>query len=193
LNTVHWGLTDYADALERQFELVRQRQAGLIPDTLVLTEHRPVYTTGSRAGADKHILWDSPTRAARGVAVHASNRGGDATHHGPGQLVGYPIVLLPPERRDLHRYLRDLEEVLIRSLARYDLTPTRRDSLTGVWLENRKIAALGVAVKSWVTHHGFALNVSNDLSLFDGLIPCGLTPETGSVTTEFWSLFSSTP
>ena len=179
LDTVDWGRTDYEDAFERQKALVDLRRTGDAPDTLVFTEHAPVYTIGLRKGADQHLIWNDAQLEAQGVTVIRSNRGGDITYHGPGQIVGYPIISLQ-ERRDLHAYLRDLEEVVIRTLATFGLDSDRRDGKTGIWLGERKICAIGVAVRSWVTYHGFALNVNPDMSHFSGIVPCGITD--GTVT-----------
>lgn len=179
LEIIDWGRTRYADAFERQKKRVESRKAEHCGDALIFTEHDPVYTTGMRKGAADHLVWDEPTRAASGIAVVHSNRGGDITYHGPGQIVGYPILSLQ-RRKDLHAYLRDIEEVLIRTLRRFGLDSSRREGKTGIWLEDRKIAAIGVAVKSWITYHGFALNVAPDLSHFRGIVPCGITD--GTVT-----------
>ena len=177
--TVDWGRTEYTAAWRRQEELVARRLAGGIGDTLVFTEHDPVYTLGVRQGALRHLLWDDAERQRRGIAVVETNRGGDITYHGPGQLVGYPIVDLAA-RRDLHAYLRLLEQVLINAVGCLGLAAGRRPGQTGIWLGPRKLAAIGVAVKRWVTCHGFALNVNNDLAPFAGIVPCGITD--GTVT-----------
>jgi lipoyl(octanoyl) transferase len=177
--TVDWGRTRYRDAWQRQDELVAARLAGSAPDTLVFTEHDPVYTLGVRRGAELNLVWTPPQLATQGIEVVATNRGGDITYHGPGQIVGYPIVSLDA-RRDLHAYLRFLEQVLIDTVALHGLTATRREGKTGIWLGQRKIAAIGVAVKRWVAHHGFALNVSPKLEHFSGIVPCGITD--GTVT-----------
>jgi lipoate-protein ligase B len=206
--TTDWGRTRYDDAWKQQLELVAQRKAGSIPDTLVLTEHEPVYTIGARREAAGHLLWAAPRLSEEGIEVVKTNRGGDITYHGPGQIVGYPILDLGT-RRDLHGYLRDLEEVLIRTVAHFGLEGRRREGKTGIWIEDRKIAAIGVAVKSWISYHGFALNVEPNLDHFQGIIPCGITD--GAVTSlsrecahpplfgqvksrlilEFWSLFGN--
>ena len=206
--TVDWGRTAYREAWERQVALVEQRRAGACPDTLVLTEHNPVFTIGARPGAEQHLVWTGQLLARQGIEVVKTNRGGDITYPGPGQIVGYPIISLQ-EKRDLHAYLRDLEEVLIRSVAHFGLTATRREGKTGIWIKERKIAAIGVAVKTWITYHGFALNVNPDLSHYSGIIPCGITD--GTVTSleqecpapplmgqvkarlvlEFWKLFGN--
>lgn len=179
LSVVDWGRTHYADAFECQKELVNERRNGATADTLVFTEHNPVYTLGLRKGAEKHLIWNKALCTQKGIAVYRSNRGGDITYHGPGQIVGYPIISLQ-ERRDLHAYLRDLEAVVISTLAHFHLKSDRRKGKTGIWLGERKICAIGVAVRSWVTYHGFALNVSPDMSHFNGIVPCGITD--GTVT-----------
>jgi lipoyl(octanoyl) transferase len=182
LATLDWGRTRYADALRAQEELVARRIAGEIADTLVFTEHEPVFTVGLRAGADTHLVWPADRLAREGIAVAQTNRGGDITYHGPGQIVGYPVVSLAP-RKDLHAYLRFLEQVLINTLIHLGLPDAaRREGKTGIWLGPRKIAALGVAVRRWVTYHGFALNVSPDLAHFGGIVPCGIAPTDGTVT-----------
>jgi len=181
LTVEDWGRTAYADALARQEALVAQRIAGEISDTLVFTEHAPVFTLGRRAGADQHLLWGEAERAARGIALAQTTRGGDITYHGPGQIVGYPIVSLDT-RRDLHAYLRFLEQVLINTVGAIGLAASRRAGLTGIWIGERKVAAIGVAVKRWVTYHGFALNLAPDLAHFGGIVPCGIAPTQGSVT-----------
>jgi len=176
-----WGRTTYADALARQEALVAQRIAGAVGDTLVFTEHDPVFTLGRRAGAEQHLLWDEAERAQRGLALAQTSRGGDITYHGPGQIVGYPIVSIDAQR-DLHAYLRFLEQVLINTVGALGIAASRRAGLTGIWIGDRKVAAIGVAVKRWVTYHGFALNLAPDLSHFSGIVPCGIAPDQGSVT-----------
>jgi lipoyl(octanoyl) transferase len=178
-STVDWGRTSYRDAWQRQEALVARRIAGEIGDTLVFTEHDPVYTLGLRPGAEQHLVWTADDPQRRGLEVVQTNRGGDITYHGPGQIVGYPIVNLAP-RQDLHAYLRFLEQVVINSLGCLGLAASRRKDQTGIWLATRKIAAIGVAVKRWTTYHGFALNVNNDLAPFAGIVPCGITD--GTVT-----------
>lgn len=177
--TLDWGRTAYEAAWRQQDELVARRIAGAIADTLVFTEHEPVYTLGVRKDSAGHLLWDAPELARRGITLTQSNRGGDITYHGPGQIVGYPIVNLTP-RKDLHAYLRLLEQVLIHTVGTFGLAADRRPGKTGIWLGKRKIAAIGVAVKKWTTYHGFALNVNPDLAPFGGIVPCGITD--GSVT-----------
>jgi lipoate-protein ligase B len=141
---------------------------------LVLVEHDPPVITLGRGARDAHIVASRERLAQEGVQVHESSRGGDVTYHGPGQVVGYPVLRLDLHGRDVHRYLRDLEEVLIRVLARYGLEGRRSEGLTGVWVGQEKIAAIGVAVRRWVTYHGFALNVATNLSHFDLIVPCGI-------------------
>lgn len=150
-----------------------ERQRNAIADQLVLLEHPPVITRGVRAGAD-NVLASPTVLQRRGVEVHDARRGGDVTYHGPGQLVGYPIVLLKPDRCDVHRYVRDLEEVIIRAVARFGVRAARIQGLTGVWVGNDKLAAIGVRLSRWVTSHGFALNVTTDLDDFALIRPCGL-------------------
>lgn len=181
LDVVDWGRTRYKEAWARQDELVARRIAGEAPDTLVFTEHNPVFTVGLRSGADANLVWSTERLAREGVEVEKTNRGGDITYHGPGQIVGYPIVSLA-ERRDLHAYLRFLEQVMINSLGCLGLAASRREGKTGIWLGKRKIAAIGVAVRRWVTYHGFALNVNVELAHFGGIVPCGISPVEGTVT-----------
>jgi len=179
------GVVPYAEATELQAQLVRQRRAGEIPDTLLLLEHPHVITLGTGSHPE-HVLADEHERTSRGIELYRTGRGGDVTYHGPGQLVGYPILDLKPDRCDLHRYLRDIEGALIDVLADFGLTATRIEGLTGVWVEDRKLAAIGVRVSSgWITSHGFALNVSTDLSYFDAIVPCGIRDHAvGSISGE---------
>jgi len=179
--TLDWGRTPYELAWRRQDELVAQRIAGETGDTLIFTEHYPVFTLGLRQGAGANLVWDPPRLTREGITVVQSNRGGDITYHGPGQIVGYPVVSLAP-RKDLHAYLRFLEQVLIDSLGSLGLAAGRREGKTGLWLGPRKIAALGVAVRRWVTYHGFALNVNVNLDHFQGIVPCGIGAADGTVT-----------
>ena len=170
------GTVAYGDALELQRDLARARIDGTVSDDiLLLVEHPPVITFGRTAKAEHLTAGDALLRS-RGVEVFDIERGGDVTFHGPGQLVGYPIFDLSQHRQDLHWYLRQLEEALIVALRHLDIAARRRDSYTGVWTEDgtRKIASIGVHVKQWVTWHGFALNVTTDLSYFDLLVPCGI-------------------
>jgi lipoyl(octanoyl) transferase len=174
-----WGRTEYRAAWAAQETLVAQRLDGSIGDTLVFTEHDPVYTLGVRPGAEAHLVAGEAGLAASGIAVVKTNRGGDITYHGPGQIVGYPIVSLE-RHRDLHAYLRLLEHVLIDAVGMLGLAASRRQGKTGIWLDTRKIAAIGVTSRRWVAYHGFALNVNTDLAPFGGIVPCGITD--GTVT-----------
>lgn len=168
------GRIPYAEGLSLQEELVRARRAGDIPDTLLLLEHPHVITLGS-ASSWAHVLSDEAERALLDIELFETGRGGDVTYHGPGQLVGYPILDLKPDRRDLHRYLRDLEEVLIRVAGDFGLVAARSEGQTGVWTAAGKLAAIGVRVSSgWITSHGFSLNVHTDLRYFETIVPCGI-------------------
>lgn len=162
------GRTPYEECYELQKQLVEERAAGAIGDVLILTEHDPVITLGR--GVDRASLPELD------VPVVEIERGGEATYHGPGQLVVYPILRLPEGRRDLHRYLRDLEEVVIGVLGEFDLPATRKEGLTGVWIGPQKIGSIGVAVRRWVTYHGLAVNLHTDLTAFQSFQPCGLDP-----------------
>jgi lipoyl(octanoyl) transferase len=169
------GIVPYADGLELQADLVSKRRADDIPDTLLLLEHPHVVTLGSSSDS-AHVLADQAERDRLGIELFESGRGGDVTYHGPGQLVAYPILDLKPNRKDLHRYLRDLETVLIAVAASFDVHAERSEGLTGVWTETGKLAAIGVRVSSgWITSHGVALNVSTDLVYFDTIVPCGIS------------------
>jgi lipoyl(octanoyl) transferase len=171
----HLGRLAYADGVERQKALVEARRAGDIPDTLLFVEHPPVITLGVRTrGATTNVRADAAALGARGVEVHETGRGGDVTFHGPGQLVGYPILDLKPDRQDVHRYVRDLEEVLIRTAADFGIEAGRVKGYSGAWVGDRKLAAIGVRISRWITSHGFALNVTTDLSGFDLIVPCGI-------------------
>ena len=170
------GTIGYQAALDLQAQLVEQRKQGLIPDQLLLLEHPPVITLGVRTRSDRsHVLESEAALAARGVGLFETGRGGDVTYHGPGQLVGYPIVDLKPDRCDVHRYVRDLEEVLIRAVDAFGVRAGRIEGLTGIWVGDQKLAAIGVRISRWVTSHGFALNVNTDLSHFGLIVPCGIT------------------
>jgi lipoyl(octanoyl) transferase len=169
------GLVPYAEGLELQARLVKRRKAGEIPDQLLLLEHPAVITLGVKTKNDRsHVLATPEALEAHGVDLFETGRGGDVTYHGPGQLVGYPILDLRPDRCDVHRYVRDLEEVLIRAVASFGVTAGRVEGLTGVWVGNNKLAAIGVRIARWITSHGFALNVSTDLRNFGLIVPCGL-------------------
>jgi lipoyl(octanoyl) transferase len=169
------GRVDYQAALDLQKELVERRKQGLIPDQLLLLEHPHVITLGARNhNASSNVLETPEALARKGVALFETGRGGDVTYHGPGQLVGYPILQLPADRRDVHRYVRDLEEVLILTVADFGIAASRIPGLTGIWVGDHKLAAIGVRISRWVTSHGFALNVSTDLSNFGLIVPCGI-------------------
>ena len=169
------GRVPYADALALQRTLVEQRRGGEIGDTLLFVEHPPVLTLGVRGdGGRSHILAPPDELARRGIDVHETGRGGDITYHGPGQIVGYPILDLRPDRCDVHRYVRDLEEALIRAAGDFGVAAGRVPGLTGVWVGDGKLAAIGVRISRWITSHGFAFNVTTDLSHFDLIVPCGI-------------------
>lgn len=167
------GTVSYAAALELQRERVVARKAGSIPDTLLLLEHPHVYTLGRNARAE-NVLASRERLASLGAVVFETDRGGDVTYHGPGQLVGYPILDLTQHRRDLAWFMRSLEEVLIEVAGDFGIQAKRLQGCTGVWVGNAKLAAMGVHVSRWVTSHGFALNVSTDLGYFDHIVPCGI-------------------
>ncbi|MGQ0732206.1 MAG: lipoyl(octanoyl) transferase LipB [Acidobacteriota bacterium] len=210
------GRVDYGDALALQRDLVDERRAGRIPDTLLLLEHPHVLTVGVRSSAKANIVASAERLAGLGVGVFEAGRGGDVTYHGPGQVVGYPILDLRPDRQDVHRYVRDLEEVVIRSCADFDVAATRKHGMSGAWVTRRsprpdKIAAIGVRIARWITSHGFAFNVDVDLAYFDLIVPCGiadhgvtsLEAELGrpvsiervedSLVTHFAAVFARTP
>jgi lipoyl(octanoyl) transferase len=179
LNVQRLGIVSYADALELQTRLVGERRANEISDQLLLLQHPPVITLGVKSRNDRSHILETPEKlAARGIDVVETGRGGDVTYHGPGQLVGYPIIDLNPDRRDVHQYVRDLEEVLIRTVAEFGIAATRQPELTGVWVGDGKVAAIGVRIARWVTSHGFALNVTTDLEHFGLIVPCGITDKT---------------
>ncbi len=167
------GLVDYAAGLELQRERVALRKAGQIPDTLLLLEHPHVYTLGRNAD-EKNLLVSAEWLAARGAQVFRTDRGGDVTYHGPGQIVGYPILDLTQHRRDISWYLRSLEEVFIRAARDYGIEADRSPGAAGVWVGNDKLVAMGVHLSRWVTSHGFAFNVNTDLRYFEAIVPCGL-------------------
>ena len=179
------GLVPYADGLELQRRLVEDRKAARIPDTLLLLQHPHVITIGVKKDGRSHILATPEELSARGVEVFETGRGGDVTYHGPGQLVGYPILDLHPDRRDVHRYVRDLEEVMIRVCAGYGLAAARIKGFSGAWISStrsvrsgqpadEKIGAIGVRISRWVTSHGFALNVTTEVDFFKLIVPCGI-------------------
>lgn len=179
------GLVSYTDGLERQRALVDDRKAGRIPDTLLLLQHPHVLTIGVKKDGRQHILAAPDELASRGVEVFETGRGGDVTYHGPGQLVGYPIIDLNPDRRDVHHYVRDLEAVMIGVCADYGVSADRVKGMSGAWVRSTrdarsgqvrdaKIGAIGVRISRWVTSHGFAFNVTTDLAFFDLIVPCGI-------------------
>ena len=167
------GRISYARGLEIQERLVRERQAGRLPDQLLLLEHDPVFTLGRNARPENMLLSAHALRE-RGFSVVETGRGGDVTFHGPGQLVAYPILDLSPDRCDVHRYVRDLEEVMIRTSSDYGVEAARVAGLTGTWVGRDKIGAIGVRISRWVTSHGLAFNVSTDLTPFNLIVPCGI-------------------
>lgn len=169
------GTVPYADALALQQSLVDERRAGRVPDTLLLLEHPPVITIGvKRADARAHVLAAPGRLAGLGVDVVETGRGGDVTYHGPGQLVAYPILDLRPDRQDVHRYVRDLEAVMIEVCASYGIAAGRVPGYSGTWVGDRKIGAIGVRISRWITSHGLAFNVATDLAGFDLIVPCGI-------------------
>jgi lipoyl(octanoyl) transferase len=173
------GTVDYEEGLSLQRDLVEQRRARAIPDTLLLLQHPHVITLGAKVrGNLSHVLATPDVLSSRGVPVYETGRGGDVTYHGPGQVVGYPILDLRPDRCDVHQYVRDLEEALIRSAAAFGVSAQRTPGLTGIWVGNRKLAAIGVRISRWITSHGFAFNVSTDLDYFELIVPCGI-PDRG--------------
>ena len=176
--TIDWGYKPYLEALELQKSMVEARRSEQIEDTLIFTEHEPVYTLGSRKDAFKNLKVSKETLDKNQISIYKTNRGGDITFHGPGQLVIYPILKL--KNKDLHNYLRLLEQTIISVLKTYDLEASTREGKTGIWINDRKICAIGIAVRSWITYHGIALNLNTDLSYFDWIVPCGISD--GTVT-----------
>jgi lipoyl(octanoyl) transferase len=170
------GVVPYREALALQRTLVEERRSNRVPDTLLLLQHPPVITLGVRGDGGRSHIVASPDRLTElGVEVSETGRGGDVTYHGPGQIVGYPVVDLRPDRCDVHRYVRDLEEVMIRTCADYGVNAARIAGLTGTWVGSEKIGAIGVRISRWITSHGFAFNVSTDLDYFDLIVPCGIS------------------
>lgn len=167
------GIVPYADALALQRTLHAQRVAGAIPDTLLLLEHPPVITLG-KAFHPEHLRYAREFYAQQGIELHPTDRGGDVTCHNPGQLVGYPIFDVAQHGRDLHKFLRDIEQAIIDALRNFGVEAHREAGYTGVWVGDAKIAAIGIKVTKWVSMHGFALNVNNDLRLFQTIVPCGI-------------------
>ena len=169
------GTVPYADGLELQRQLVEDRRVDRIPDTLLLLEHPHVVTLGVKLAASRsHVLASPEQLSSRGVELFETGRGGDVTYHGPGQLVAYPILDLRPDRQDVHRYVRDLEEVMIRVSADYGVDASRVAGASGAWVRDRKIGAVGVRISRWITSHGIALNVATDLDYFNLIVPCGI-------------------
>lgn len=178
------GLVKYGEALELQKQLVEDRKADRIPDQLLLLEHPPVITLGVRSRDDRSHVLATPAALARdGIELVETGRGGDVTFHGPGQLIGYPILDLRPDRLDVHRYVRDLEEVMIRVAGTFGVTAARQPGFTGAWVKRpapdgapawEKLAAIGVRIARWVTSHGFAFNVTTKLDQFSLIVPCGI-------------------
>jgi lipoate-protein ligase B len=211
---VRQGVTRYGEILELQRRLAAARITGEIgQDVLLLLEHEPVVTLG-RSSKDKNVIASKEFLASRGIELFEVERGGDVTFHGPGQLVGYPIIDLKRHKQDLHWYLRQLEQALISTLGEFGIAAERNTGYTGVWTGGRKIASIGVHARDWVTWHGFALNVTTDLSYFDLIVPCGIdgvvmtsvaneaTDDAGQVTVdraaslfarEFGALFNLVP
>ena len=172
------GLVPYAEGLELQRRLVEDRKADRIPDTLLLLQHPHVLTIGVKKDGRSHILASPDRLSALGIEVFETGRGGDVTYHGPGQLVGYPIVNLDPDRRDVHQYVRDLEDVMMRVCAEYGIEAGRVKGLSGAWVNSdggeEKIGAIGVRISRWITSHGFAFNVATDIDFFHLIVPCGI-------------------
>ena len=177
------GRIGFGAAFALQRELVEERKLGAIPDQLLFIEHPHAVTMG-RNGRDENLLASEDLMSRAGIEFHRTNRGGDVTYHGPGQIVGYPIIDLRDWKRDVVAYVRGLEDVIIGALAGFGIAGARVEGCTGVWVENRKIAAIGVHISRWVTSHGFALNVDTDLSYFQYIVPCGLTKPVTSMRRE---------
>ncbi|MCY3773685.1 MAG: lipoyl(octanoyl) transferase LipB [Gemmatimonadetes bacterium] len=171
---VRAGTMEYGVALSLQRSLLAARRSGLIDNVLLILEHPPTYTIGRRLRASDHLLYGQETLEARGIRVYETDRGGDITCHGPGQLVGYTIFDIAAWYQDVYRYLRDLEAVMIGLLGDFGIAADRLEGITGVWVEDRKVAALGIRVSRWIAMHGFSLNVHPDLTLYEGIVPCGI-------------------
>lgn len=173
MKIIDLGLIAYEKSYSLQRELVTKRRLNEIEDTIILAEHPPIFTIG-RSGSTENLLVSPDSLLKKGISVLPVDRGGDITFHGPGQLVLYPIIDLKTRGRDLHKYMRDLEEVTIRLLKGYGITGRRREGITGVWAGDKKIAFIGVACRNWVMYHGLSININNDLSFFSMIHPCGL-------------------
>ena len=184
LNVYKIGLVPYKSALDLQMRLLEKRKNGEIGDTLLLLEHPPTFTIG-RKGHKEHLLINERYLSERGIDFQEISRGGDITFHGPGQLVGYPILDLSTKGRDVHKYLRGLEELIVLMLEDFNIKANRIEGLTGVWVDGHKIASIGVGVKRWITYHGFALNVNTELSYFDMIVPCGI-PDVKMTSVAGW-------
>lgn len=183
-NYCNLGITDYKEAWDLQRLIFNQVVSGESTDTLILLEHPHTYTLGKVADK-KNLIQSKEYLGRNNISVYEIDRGGDITYHGPGQIVGYPIIKLEDWQKDTHKYLRALEEVIILTCKNYNLDAIRNQKYTGVWIGNKKIAAIGIKVSRWVTMHGFAFNVNTDLSLFNGIIPCGIKDkEVTSLTKE---------
>jgi lipoyl(octanoyl) transferase len=168
------GVVPYGEALAVQKALVEERRAGRVPNLLLILQHPPVITVGVRRDSRSHIVASDALLNARGVEVYDAGRGGDVTYHGGGQIVGYPILDLRPHRCDVHRYVRDLEEVMIRVCADYGVSAGRVSGMSGAWIGAEKIGAIGVRISRWITSHGFAFNVNTRLEDFQLIVPCGI-------------------
>ena len=178
------GVVRYQDALDLQRALVEERRGGLVQDLLLLLQHPPVITVGVKGdGGRAHVVAAASHLTELGIDVCETGRGGDVTYHGPGQIVGYPILDLRPDRCDVHRYVRDLEEVMIRVCADFHVAAKRCKGLTGAWIGDNKIGAIGVRISRWITSHGFAFNVSTNLDEFSLIVPCGI-PNRGVTSLE---------
>ena len=170
------GVVPYAQGVELQRTLVEERRAGHVPDLLLLLEHPHVITLGvKRDAAQSHLVATLEELSTRQVEIHETGRGGDITYHGPGQLVAYPILDLRPDRCDVHRYVRDLEAVMIRAAGDFGIQADRIAGRSGTWVDGNKLGAIGVRISRWITSHGFALNVTTDLDYFNLIVPCGIT------------------
>jgi lipoate-protein ligase B len=189
MHIAHLGQTDYLAALSIQHHLLEKRALGEIADLLILVEHPHTFTLG-RLGKLAHLKVSEEELERSGIPIHRTSRGGDITYHGPGQMVGYPIVDLNPRGRDIGRYLNGLEDVLIRALAVFGLTGEREKEFRGVWIEGKKIASIGIGVRRWIGYHGFSLNVDPDLGYFEKIVPCGLA---GRETTSMKRLMGKAP
>jgi len=167
------GTVPYKKALELQLSLLEKRKHGEIGDTLLLLEHPPTFTMGRR-GKLEHLLMDHNELVTNSIHFQTIGRGGDITYHGPGQLVVYPIFDLSNYNKDIHKYLRNLEDVIIATLKNFSISGERNRAYTGVWVNGEKLASIGIGVKKWISYHGFALNVNTDLSYFEKIVPCGI-------------------